>query len=145
MRFSQRIYVISIYTSCGRVANSFFPWHSADLFKNVAHWVRSASPITAITYCRSQGDSLLVYCLWTTRLQHDERTIAKCLLFAMSWLETAHDEVTRDWKLLHFYNHEDIKTTSDSSRPLAAIGDSCQLRLIGLLCCDVSFLCAAQD
>lgn len=34
----------------------------------------------------------------------------------------------RDWKLLHFYNHEDIKTTSDSS-PLAAIGDSRQVWL----------------
>lgn len=85
---SQRMYVVSIYTSCGRLANSFFPWHRADPFKNVAHWVRSASPVTAITYCRSQGDSLLVYCSWTTRLQHDERTIAKCLLFAMSWLGT---------------------------------------------------------
>lgn len=110
--FIKRIYVASIYTSCGGIANSFFPWHGADPFKNVAHWVLgSASPVMAITYCRSQGDSLLVYCLWTTRLQHDERTIAKCLLFAMSWFGmrcTAHDEVTPiDWKLLDFYSHAD--------------------------------------
>lgn len=121
--FIKRIYVASIYTSCGGIANSFFPWHGADPFKNVAHWILgSASPVMAITYCRSQGDSPLVYCLWTTRLQHNERTIAKCLLFAMSWFGTrctAHDEVTPlDWKLLNFYMR--ITMASNSSWTLAA-------------------------
>lgn len=77
--FIKRIYVASIYTSCGGIANSFFPWHGADPFKNVAHWVLgSASPVMAITYCRSQGDSLLVYCLWTTRLRHDREMPVVC-------------------------------------------------------------------
>jgi len=116
-RFIKRIYVVSIYTSCGGIANSFFPWHDADPFKNVTHWVLgSASPVIAITYCRSQEDSLLVYCLWTTRLQHDERTIAKCLLFAMSWFGTrcmAHDEITPlDWKQISIFRQITIADDS---------------------------------